>query len=429
MRTASATTLLGVAGAAAVLASGGAWQRSGGQERVRPVANTRCTAYIEQSSRPVDTMPGARLRLLQAHLDECDGDAVFLEQTLQELLLQQQTDSARALLAKAQPRRVFVAAEEDALAGWIELVESQMAYGEGRSADADNLRAKAVARAERLRAAWPEWAPAYLLLTESDRSSVAPVGADTNDRIAQLRQARTHLTTGAFVRNMNQPLSAVYAGLVTLLGVSCALFGTQHWLDRRARTALAPTAIRDLSTAGWQDRDVAVRGVLRALPGQSLLTAPFSKQPALWYKRVINFADRAKRRGMTSEHRFLVADETGQLIIDPVGFRVFTTHTKVTLGGVHGTKRTKPALEDRLMEGDTVYVRGVLARDDARPDVAVIGVDRAERHILSNVSPSILRAKAMRLFVCGLLIGAACASVLVWSDHQRGTANIPGTLT
>lgn len=419
MRRASTPTLLLLAGAVAVAVSWGAWQRERASERSRPVASARCDEHIEQSNRAADSVPNARLNALREHRDECQGSAGYLEQLLREMLQQQQIDSARELLSSARQQRVLVPAEHDALTGWIELAESQQAFSDGRVSDADRLRDSVIARATRLRTAWPEWSTPYFLLTEADRSSVTPPGADRSDRIAQLRRARTAVRSGAFVRNMVAPLYVVYVALVTLFGFAGVLLATRHWLDRRARTALPPTPIGTLTAGEWNDRDVAVHGVLHPLPGRGLLTAPFSKEPALWYKHVINFSSRFRKRGSTSEERFLVADETGQLIIDPVGFRVLTTHTKITLGGVIGTKRTKPTLEDRLEDGDTVYGHGRLARDASRSDVAVLAVDRNERHLLSNIAPATLRARARKVFLCGIALAVASVAVVCWSERQR----------
>lgn len=138
--------------------------------------------------------------------------------------------------------------------------------------------------------------------------------------------------------------------------ISFALVGlTSFWawyanLKRYRTVADTPTSRIASAPQGY----VELVGRGQQPPGDSLLS-PISGLPCLWYRYRVE-----RKNGNRWEHvesgishdTFGLSDGSGQVLVDPEGAEIMTSHKQVTNSG--GYRRT----EWTLIEGETIYVIG-----------------------------------------------------------------------
>lgn len=138
--------------------------------------------------------------------------------------------------------------------------------------------------------------------------------------------------------------------------ISFALVGlTSFWawyanLKRYRTVADTPTSRIASAPQGY----VELVGRGQQLPSDSLLS-PISGLPCLWYRYRVE-----RKNGNRWEHvesgishdTFGLSDGSGQVLVDPEGAEIMTSHKQVTNTG--GYRRT----EWTLIEGETIYVIG-----------------------------------------------------------------------
>lgn len=435
MRTASPTLLFAVALLIALVGAWGAQQHDARLQRARPTASPRCLSYLErlQSTNASSAARDSRATQLRAHLDECRADPLYVEQLVRELLELGELNEAKTIFETAAREHVFAPAESEALEAWIALGELRVAHAEDRADDASRARAQAKEIATRLAVSWPEWAVPAQLLLEVDRST-DDTSNEVIDRLGQLQRDRRRVRTGAFVRELPTVLYPLFISGLLLIAAWLPLTSVRQWLDLRARIDQPTVTISDALQNGassLDDQTVAVNGILELRPGARELVAPFSKQSCLWFDRVLNYSNAKARSRLTSEDQFVIRDASGALTIDPVGFRVDTHHSNVTMGQSRlGYKRVKPTIEDRLHVGDSVYVRGVLTRSGSKSGAEwMLTSDKDQRVILTNIDRTRLQSVSIRWLTIGVGISGLAIAVLLWSVKQRTIPNVPGVLT
>jgi len=394
----------------------------------RQIEQSRITAQSVQSvcSRLVDEafgLDGARtpdnvlLTRLLVHRSRCTGDPTYVDQARRLMLNVQRVDDARVLLAEAERSHAFARDGLAAQRAWVDLEEARQALRSGDARRAADLRARLVATTNRLRAAWPEWAPPYALLAELERSApIEPVAAPavTENAYALERAAHRRLTTGAIVRSLNiqQACAAVFAlATLAMLGFGIALRGVIASVGMRRM----PT----VSVASAKEGYVELAGTLHLPPRADAVIAPLSHAPGVWYALESNFGARGSHAGRErSAQRILLRDATGEVAIDPAGADVRTRH-------VHGNGRFAPyhrETERTLREGDTAYVVGELALSRSRTGAIERSVRAPEDGrplLVSNYTEAELIWQERIWIWSGVFLSVLAVAALLWGYLQR----------
>lgn len=138
---------------------------------------------------------------------------------------------------------------------------------------------------------------------------------------------------------------------ITFVLIGLTSFWAWHANLKRHRT-VADTPTSRIASAPQGYVELVGRG--RQPPGERLIS-PISGLPCLWYRYRVE-----RRNGDRWEHvesgvshdTFGVDDGSGQLLVDPEGAEILTSHKQVsTAGGYRKTEWT-------LIEGETIYVIG-----------------------------------------------------------------------
>ncbi len=396
----------------------------------RLIERRRLTTQSVQSvcSRLVDEafgLDGARtpdsvlLKRLLAHRSRCKGDPTYVDQARRLMLSVQRVDDARALLADAERSRTFAGDELAAQQAWVDLEESRQALRSGDARRAAALRTRLVATTNRLRAAWPEWAPPYVLLAELERSAPvepAPTLAVTENAYALERAAHRKVMSGAIVRSLSvkQTYAAVCAlAALGMLGFGVALSGIIASVGMRRM----PT----VSVANAKMGYVELAGTLHLPPRSDAVIAPLSNVPGVWYALDSNFGSRGSHTWRErSAQRILLRDATGEVAIDPSGADVRTRHVQSKSNGMFAPYHRET--ERALHEGDVAYVVGELSLAKNRAGAierSVRAPEDGRRLLVSNYTEAELIGQERIWIWSGVLLSALAAAALVWGYAQR----------
>lgn len=394
----------------------------------RQLEKRRITTASVQSvcSRLVDEafgLDGARtpdsvlLTRLLVHRSRCAGDPTYVDQARRLMLNVQRVDDARALLADAERSHAFARDELAAQRAWVDLEEARQALRSGDARRAADLRTRLIATTNRLRAAWPEWAPPYVLLAELERSApIEPVAAlaVTENAYTLERAAHRRVMTGAIVRSLNvkQTYAAVFAlATLAMLGFGVALSGVIASVGMRL--------MRTVSVANAKEGYVELAGTLHLPPRSDAVIAPLSHVPGVWYALESSFGSRGSHAWRErSAQRILLRDATGEVAIDPSGAVVRTRH-------VHGNGRFAPyhrETERTLREGDAAYVVGELALSKTRAGAIERSVRAPEDGrplLVSNYTEAELIGQERIWIWSGVLLSVLAVAALLWGYLQR----------
>jgi E3 ubiquitin ligase len=394
----------------------------------RQLEKRRITTASVQSvcSRFVDEafgLDGARtpdsvlLTRLLVHRSRCTGDPTYVDQARRLMLNVQRVDDARALLADAARSQTFARDELAAQQAWVDLEEAREALRSGDARRAADLRTRLLATTNRLRAAWPEWAPPYVLLAELERSApIEPVAAlaVTENAYTLERAAHRRVMTGAIVRSLNvrQTYAAVFAlATLAMLGCGVALSGVIASVGMRL--------MRTVSVANAKEGYVELAGTLHLPPRSDAVIAPLSNVPGVWYALESSFGSRGSHAWRErSAQRILLRDATGEVAIDPSGAVVRTRH-------VHGNGRFAPyhrETERTLREGDAAYVVGELALSKTRTGAIERSVRAPEDGrplLVSNYTEAELIGQERIWIWSGVLLSVLAVAALLWGYLQR----------
>lgn len=394
----------------------------------RQLEKRRITTASVQSvcSRLVDEafgLDGARtpdsvlLTRLLAHRSRCAGDPTYVDQARRLMLNVQRVDDARALLADAARSHAFARDELAAQQAWVDLEEARQALRSGDARRAADLRTRLIATTNRLRAAWPEWAPPYVLLAELERSApIEPVAAlaVTENAYTLERAAHRRVMTGAIVRSLNvkQTYAVVFAlATLAMLGFGVALSGVIASVGMRR--------MQTVSVANAKEGYVELAGTLHLPPRSDAVIAPLSNAPGVWYALESSFGSRGSHAWRErSAQRILLRDATGEVAIDPSGAVVRTRH-------VHGNGRFAPyhrETERTLREGDAAYVVGELALSKTRTGAIERSVRAPEDGrplLVSNYTEAELIGQERIWIWSGVLLTVLAVAALLWGYLQR----------
>ncbi|HEX7981696.1 MAG TPA: GIDE domain-containing protein [Gemmatimonadaceae bacterium] len=360
------------------------------------------------------------LTRLLVHRSRCKGDPTYVDQARRLLLSVQRVDDARALLVDAERSRVFAGDALAAQRAWVDLEESRQAFRNGDVQRAATLRARLARTPHRLRDAWPEWAPPYVLLAELERS--APIEPEasravTENAYALERAAHRSVTTGAFIRSLNsrQTYAAVCAlAALGMLGLGLAGSG-----------AIASLGMRRMATVPVADAKVGyveLTGTLHLPPRADAVIAPLSKVSAVWYALETTFGSRGSHTWRDrSAQRFLLRDATGEVAIDPSGAVVRTRHVRSRFGDGAILLRRRET-ERMLRDGDVAYVVGELSLAKNRSGVverAVRAPEDGRPLLVSNYTEAELIGQERIWVWSGALLSALAVAALMWGYVQR----------
>ena len=389
-----------------------------------------CARFVDEAF----GLDGARtpdsvlLKRLLVHRSRCAGDATYVEQTRRLLLDLQRVDEARALLADAERSRAFTNDQLEAHRAWIDLEASRQALQHGDARTAAKLRARLATTTRRLRAAWPEWAPPYVILAELERSTPnepAP-HAVTENAYALERAAHQRLMSGAVIRSLGvrQTYAAVIAlAALGMLGLGLALSGIVESLGMRRM----PT----VSVAEAKEGYVELTGSLHLPPRADAVVAPVSKVPSVWYALETSFGSKGSHTWRErSAQRFLLRDATGEVTIDPAGAVVRTRHVQSPSGGGFLSRRRET--ERTLRAGDAAFVVGELAVSKNRSGIVertVRAPEDGRRLLVSNYTEAELIGQERLWVWCGVLLSTLAVAALLWGYVQRYEVRVaPGLL-
>jgi hypothetical protein len=332
----------------------------------------------------------------------------------------QRVADARALLVDAERSRAFVGDALAAQQAWVDLEESRQAFRSGDVRRATTLRARLAETTSRLRTAWPEWAPPYVILAELERSapieSVASL-AVTENAYALERAAHRRVTTGAFVRSLSSV--QVYAVVCAIAALCLLAFGVavSGVIESRAMRRM-PT----VSVAGAKPGYVELTGTLHLPPRADAVIAPLSNARGVWYALETNFGSRGSHTWRErSAQRFLLRDATGEVAIDPSGAVVRTRHVQSQFGNGAFVSRRRET-ERTLREGDAAYVVGELALSKNVSGVIERSVrvpEDGRRLLVSNYTEAELIGQERIWIWSGALLSALAVVTLLWGYVQR----------
>jgi len=407
----------------------------------RRIEKSRLTMQSVQSvcARLVDEafgLDGARtpdsvlLKRLLVHRSRCAGDATYVEQTRRLLLDVQRVGDARALLADAERSRAFTNDQLEAHRAWIDLEASRQALQNGDVRTAARLRARLAVTTRRLRAAWPEWGPPYVILAELERSAPIEPAASltvTEDAYALERAAHRRVTSGAIIRSLSvkQTYAAVFAlAALGMLGLGLAGSGVMASLGMRRM----PT----VRVADAKEGYVELTGSLYLPPRADAVIAPLSNVPSVWYALETNLGSKGSHSWRErSAQRFLLRDATGEVTIDPAAAVVRTRHVRSQAGDGSFLSRRRET-ERSLHEGDAAFVVGELALSRSRSGTverAVRAPEDGRRLLVSNYTEAELMGQERIWIWSGALLSALVVAVLMWGYVQRYEVPVaPGPL-
>jgi hypothetical protein len=360
------------------------------------------------------------LTRLLVHRSRCSGDAIYVEQARRLMLNVGRVGDARALLAEAEHRTVFLGDELAAKQAWVDLEEARQAHLEGDSQRATVLRARVLRTTNRLRAAWPEWDPPYVILAELERSTpIEPVAslAVAENAYALERAARARVMTGAFIRSISsrQMIATVCAiAVIALLAFGVATNDViDGWRMRRMPT---------VSIARAEEGYVELTGTLHRVPRTDAVIGPLSKGYGVWYALETNFGSSGSHTWRErSAQRFLLRDPTGEVAIDPSGAVVRTRHVQ-SQGGIGAFVSRRRETERMLREGDAAYVVGELALSRNKSGVierSVRAPEDGRRLLVSNYTEAELIGQQGIWIWSGLLLFLLSVMALAWGYVQR----------
>jgi hypothetical protein len=397
----------------------------------RRLEKRRITTESVQSmcSRLVDEafgLDGARtpdsvlLTRLLVHRSRCKGDPTYVDQARRLMLNVQRVDDARVLLVDAERSQAFVGDALAAQRAWVDLEESRQALLKGDVRRATTLRARLAQTTNRLRAAWPEWAPPYVILAELERSApMEPVAslAVTENAYALERAAHRSVTTGAFVRSLSsrQTYAAVCAlAALGMLGLGLAGSGVIASLGMQ-RMPTVPVAD---AKVGY----VELAGTLHLPPRADAVIAPLSKVSGVWYALETTFGSKGSHTWRErSAQRFLLRDATGEVAIDPSGAVVRTRHVRSKFGDGAILLRRRET-ERMLREGDAAYVVGELSLAKSMSGVverAVRAPEDGRPLLVSNYTEAELIGQERIWIWSGALLSVLVVAMLMWGYVQR----------
>jgi len=360
------------------------------------------------------------LKRLLVHRSRCNGDAIYIEQARRLMLNVGRVGDARALLAEAEHRGVYLGDELAAKQAWVDLEEARQAHLKGDSRRATVLRARVLQTTNRLRATWPEWEPPYVILAELERSTpIEPVAslAAAENAYALERAARARVMTGAFIRSLStrQTIATVCAiALLGLLAFGVAANGViEGWWMRRMPT---------VSISGAEEGYVELAGPLHLAPRTDAVIGPLSKVRGVWYALETNFGSSGSHRWPhRSAQRFLLRDATGEVAIDPSTAVVRTRHVQPR-PGLRSFLSRRSETERLLREGDVAYVVGELALSRNKSGVierSVRAPEDGRRLLVSNYTEEELIGQQRIWIWSGVLVFLLCALALAWWYVQR----------
>jgi hypothetical protein len=397
----------------------------------RRIEKSRLTTESVQSvcARLVDEafgLDGARtpdsvlLKRLLVHRSRCAGDATYVEQTRRLLLNMQRVGDAHALLADAERSRAFTTDQLEAHRAWIDLEESRQALLTGDVRTAARRRARLAETTSRLRAAWPEWAPPYVILAELERSapteSVASLAVTENAYVLE-RAAHRRVTSGAIIRSLSvkQTYAAVCAlAALGMLGLGLAGSGVIASLGMRRM----PT----VPVADAKEGYVELTGSLHLPPSADAVISPLSNVPSVWYALETNLGSKGSHTWREhSAQRFLLRDATGAVTIEPAGAVVRTRHVRSQSGEGSFLSRRRET-ERTLREGDAAFVVGELARFKNRSGTVERSIRAPEDGrplLVSNYTEAELIGQERIWIWSGALLSALAVAALMWGYVQR----------
>jgi hypothetical protein len=380
-----------------------------------------CARFVDEAF----GLDGARtpdsvlLTRLLAHQSRCKGDPTYVDQARRLMLNVQRVDDARALLADAERSRAFAKEQLEAQRAWVDLEESRQALRSGDARRAATLRTRLVATTSRLRAAWPEWAPPYVILAELERSApIEPVAslAVTENAYALERAAHRRVTSGAIVRSLST--RQIYVAVCALAALGMVGFGVA------VSGVIASFGMRRMPTVPVADAKmgyVELAGTLHLPPRSDAVIAPLSNMPGVWYALETNFGSRGSHTWRErSAQRILLRDTTGEVAIDPSGAVVRTRHVQSQFGGAFGPYRRET--ERMLRDGDAAYVVGELAFSKNKfgaVERSVRAPEDGRRLLVSNYTEAELIRQEWIWIWSGMLLSALAVAALVWGYVQR----------
>jgi hypothetical protein len=366
------------------------------------------------------TSDSVLLKRLLVHRSRCAGDATYVEQTRRLLLNVQRVADARALLADAERSRAFTNDQLEAHRAWIDLEASRQALQHGDVRTAAQLRARLATTTRRLRAAWPEWSPPYVILAELERSApIEPAAslAVNENAYALERAAHQRVLSGAIVRSLS--VKQTYAAVIALaalgmLGLGLAGSGVIESLGMRRMPTVA--------VADAKEGYVELAGTLHLPQRADTVIAPLSKVPSVWYAIETNLGSKGSHSWRErSAQRFLLRDATGEVAIDPAGALVRTRHIHSASG--NGTILScRRETERTLREGDAAYVVGELALSKNRSGAlerSVRAPDDGRRLLVSNYSEAELIGQERICIWSGALLFILVVTTMAWGYVQR----------
>lgn len=375
-----------------------------------------------------NTADSVLLTRLLTHRDRCIDNAEYVDQARRLMANAGKVADARHLLEDADRRHAFPPDELAAQRAWLDLAEASSAWNDGNVPAATAANARAVAAADSLRERWPEWSVPYRILQEA-RSVSYPQAVTPADDYYQLEdRVRGRFATGAYARSVGdtQLLILVFAlSVCVVLGILAAVSGI---IDLREIQRM-PTSAIATAAPGY----VELKGTLQPVAPGATVTGPFTHRTGVWYElESYSGFRRSTVRHEGSAQPFVLRDATGDVIIDPKGLTVRTTHLSSSLGSAWGiTTSSMRRTERMLLEGDAAFVQGELY-DVQRGEVAerhVRVAQNGKRLFVSTYTEAQLIAMERVWLFAGLALCAVAAALLAWGWVQRyNVTTVPGTL-
>jgi hypothetical protein len=399
-----------------------AWSAHGLEASRRISTPSVCSRLVDEAFGldAARTPDSVLLTRLLVHHARCTGDATYVEQARRLMLNVQRVDDARALLADAERSKAFTKDQLEAHRAWVDLEEARQALQRGDVQRAATLRTRLVATTSRLRAAWPEWTPPYVILGELERSTpIEPAAslAAVENAYALERAAHRRITTGAFVRALSTEQAIVALCAIAALGLLAFGVAASGLVACRGMRRMPTVSVAD-AEAGY----VELAGTLHLPPRTDAVIAPLSKARGVWYALESNFGSRGSHTWRErSTQRFLLRDATGEVAIEPSGAVIRTRHVRSQFGG--GTLLSRRRETERMLrEGDAAYVVGELALSSSRTGAVQRTVRMPEdgrRLLVSNYTEAELIGQERIWIWSGMLLFVLTVAALLWGYVQR----------
>ena len=407
-----------VIGSSVAVASSLAWVVRRYELSREPAPSPCARIVTDVFSEGASTVPDSLLlaQMLE-HRGECMKDAAYVDQTRRLMLNTGRPDDARELLKDAERNGTFSAAEMKAQLAWTDLADAHLPWTRDDLPRANELRSRALAAANELRAKWSEWSIPYLILTEEERFSWKPTPGDGPNYYLIENEARARVANGAFVRGFSELQVVAIVFAVALIGMLSLASGISGLVAIREMNSIPASTI-----ANAEPGYVKLTGTLHLPASASPVIGPQSNAPSVWYE----IARKSGMKGSTtmyerSSQAFVLRDSTGDVVVEPKDMHVRTRHRVAKFGsasavGASGSKVT----EETLREGDSAYALGELSVASASGDGRRLrAAENGRRLLVSNLDEAHLVFVERVWFWTGTSVFVAVVLVLAWSYYQR----------